>query len=153
MAAPPSTLPSTLALAIGFTFVGAITGFFLGQASSIGVFGGSSGSIQPQRRRVAKHSGTVGSKNRHDADESDEEESGSEDEQEGLQGFEKHGGECKLTLVVRSDLGMGKGMSDFLWWLFIYRAEQNATCGNESMYGNPSFTPGLKEPRIDALSP
>ena len=38
-----------------------------------------------------------------------------EDEEQGeLKGFEGNKEECKLVLVVRTDLGMGKGMTELL---------------------------------------
>lgn len=41
-----------------------------------------------------------------DGDDDDEEE---EEEQDGLKAFEKEDGDCKLVLIVRTDLGMNKG--------------------------------------------
>lgn len=46
-------------------------------------------------------------------DESGEEDGGEEGTQEGLSTFEGNKEECKLVLVVRNDLGMGKGMLPF----------------------------------------
>lgn len=45
-----------------------------------------------------------------DADDADEEEE-EEGEQDGLKAFEEIEGECKLVLIVRTDLGMNKGSS------------------------------------------
>lgn len=44
-----------------------------------------------------------------DEDEAGEEEEEEEEEQSGLKSFEGNREECKLVLVVRTDLGMGKG--------------------------------------------
>lgn len=44
----------------------------------------------------------------HDDDDADEEE---EVEQDGLKAFKEIEGECKLVLIVRTDLGMNKGSS------------------------------------------
>ncbi|KAL9051074.1 MAG: hypothetical protein Q9162_006247 [Coniocarpon cinnabarinum] len=118
--------PSTLALAIGFTLVGGIAGFFLGQAAAVGVFGSSGSKSRTKSRRKSSTASGDG-KNRKTstaeadgkASAGDDEASGSEtededvedsdDDQDGLKGFEDEGVECKLVLVVRSDLGMTKG--------------------------------------------
>ena len=47
--------------------------------------------------------------------ENEEEESEDEDKEQGeLKAFEGNKEECKLVLVVRTDLGMGKGMTELL---------------------------------------
>lgn len=108
MASPPSTPPSTLSLIIGASIVAGVTGFFLGQASSIGLLGGAPG--RRKRRQPVTNAGKADLTDRKVADEEDSESGESEDElQEGLEAFEKEGGECKLTLVVRTDLEMTKG--------------------------------------------
>ncbi|KAI4726610.1 PTH2-domain-containing protein [Aureobasidium sp. EXF-10728] len=100
-------LPSLWAVAFGASVVAGLAGYFLGTASSIGVFGSN-----PQQRVVsstaAQHEKEHdGSENEHDnASESDFEDS--EDDQE-VNGFEDSTEECKLVLVVRTDLGMTKG--------------------------------------------
>lgn len=45
-----------------------------------------------------------------ESDEAEEEEEESAQEQGGLKTFEENWEECKLVLVVRTDLGMGKGI-------------------------------------------
>lgn len=71
-----------------------MTGYFLGQGKSLGLFGGSPISA-PQRT----------GKEANDSDEESDDESASE-----LSEFPGHGEECKLVLVVRTDLGMTKGI-------------------------------------------
>lgn len=104
-----------LAVAVGSTLIGGITGFFLGQASTIGVFGSSSKSQpRPTVEAKAKAGGKVDLTDKpgaHDSDSEDEDDDESDDEQE-MEAYENEGGECKLTLVVRTDLGMGKGMCE-----------------------------------------
>lgn len=100
-------LPSVWAVAFGASVVAGLAGYFLGTASSIGVFGSN-----PQQRVVSSTSAQHekehnGSENDDDnASESDLEDS--EDDQE-VNGFEDSIEECKLVLVVRTDLGMTKG--------------------------------------------
>lgn len=84
---------STAAIAIGSALVAGVTGYFLGQAKSIGLFGGYQ----------AAHSNAA----QPDESESEEEEE-EEDEVQELKAFDGNE-ECKLVLVVRTDLGMTKG--------------------------------------------
>lgn len=88
--------PSAAAIAIATAIVAGLAGFFLGQGSSLGLF--SSPSIPPQSRALQVDS--------EDSDLSDEDE-----KQENLGSFasRKHE-EYKLVLVVRTDLGMTKGL-------------------------------------------
>ena len=52
-----------------------------------------------------------GARSDEDRDESSEDEDEDEDEQHGeLSSFPGNNEECKLVLVVRTDLGMGKGI-------------------------------------------
>lgn len=100
-------MPSVWAVAFGASVVAGLAGYFLGTASSIGLFGSNSqqrvvGSIGAQREK-----GHDGSESEDDnAAESDLDDS--EDDQE-INGFEDSTEECKLVLVVRTDLGMTKG--------------------------------------------
>ena len=98
--------PSATAIAIGTAIVSALAGYYVGQARSIGLFGGSS---------TAHPTARVG---RQQLD-SDEESDASDAESQGgdalvvgeLKGFADSSEECKLVLVTRTDLGMGKGKS------------------------------------------
>ncbi|KAL1297600.1 hypothetical protein AAFC00_006162 [Neodothiora populina] len=94
--------PSALAVAFASAIVAGLAGFFIGQASSIGVF--------TAPRPAAAGAVSKASKD----DESDISDAGSEtdeddlDDQE-LKEFGDSQEECKLVLVVRTDLGMTKG--------------------------------------------
>jgi peptidyl-tRNA hydrolase, PTH2 family len=85
--------PTTASIALACALIAGATGYFLGQARSIGLF---SGSISPTR----KEKGELAA----EADDS------SDDEDQTLGDFEGNNEECKLVLVVRTDLGMTKGM-------------------------------------------
>ncbi|KAI9684907.1 MAG: hypothetical protein M1822_005556 [Bathelium mastoideum] len=90
--------PSTAAIALASGIIGLVTGYFIGQGSSIGLFGASTTSDS----RLVREPDT---------------EDGSEEEGEYEQGdtgqelgtFANSNEECKLILVVRTDLGMTKG--------------------------------------------
>lgn len=103
--------PSAAAIAIGTALISGVTGYFLGQASSIGLFGQSS--TQPAAVARLGHgddeSKTDGATT--NGDESEEEADSESDVQDlgELKTFPNNNEECKLVLVVRSDLGMGKG--------------------------------------------
>lgn len=90
--------PTTASIAFGTAIIAAIIGYFLGQASSIGVFGGAKASVVKavQRTQSAESS-------------SSEEVNELLDEQQELRDFPGSNEECKLVLVVRTDLGMTKG--------------------------------------------
>lgn len=96
--------PSTAAIAVSTAIISGIAGYFLGQARSIGLFGQQSGTRA-----------TVGSdeSKQADSDISDAASESSDDDVQDLGELKTFLGsteECKLVLVVRSDLGMGKGM-------------------------------------------
>lgn len=113
-------VPSTAAIALATGILCALGGYLLGQASSLGLFGSGT------RKNGAKSSWP----NSYDVtihpDSSDEElmktlkgdgapdseDDVSEDENQGeLKAFADNKEECKLILVVRTDLGMTKGWS------------------------------------------
>jgi PTH2 family peptidyl-tRNA hydrolase len=101
--------PSAAAVAIGTAIISGVTGYFLGQASSIGLFGSSSvNSVAAQKRSSNKDDGD-------DSSDSESEDEISSDEHDSVQDlgelktFPGNSEECKLVLVVRTDLGMGKG--------------------------------------------
>lgn len=116
--APPST--ATTAVAVGLVAV--TVGYFLGQGSSIGLFGISGKPQQPASKMrswpnsydVTIHPDSsdeelmaqqrAGAGTQADDNESDEECDGNE-----LKNFSNTAGEVKLVLAVRTDLGMGKG--------------------------------------------
>lgn len=129
----PTPQPSTAAIAFATAILAALAGYFIGQASSLGLFSSSSSSSTSKsgkKKKATKSSWP----NNYDVtlhpDSSDEElmkslrESTSEDSEgsEGsdedgevqgeLKNFEGNTEECKLVLVVRTDLGMGKGKKE-----------------------------------------
>lgn len=127
---PERPPPSTAAIALATAILGVLAGYLFAQASSLGLFSSSSSSFSPR----ASKSDSAPKKswpNSYDVtlhpDSSDEElmkglrgdngggdESSEEDMEEdgrGLKAFEGDRDECKLVLVVRTDLGMQKGIS------------------------------------------
>jgi len=102
--------PSAAAIAIGSAIVAGITGYFLGQASSIGLFGKTD-----TRAPAARLTQRDGLAKPDDAETESEDDDGEEDDDSDvqdlgeLQTFPGNTEECKLVLVVRSDLGMTKG--------------------------------------------
>jgi len=102
--------PSAAAIAIGSAIVAGITGYFLGQASSIGLFGKTD-----TRAPAARLTQRDGLAKPDDAETESDDDDGEEDDDSDvqdlgeLQTFPGNTEECKLVLVVRSDLGMTKG--------------------------------------------
>ena len=92
--------PSTANIAAACAIIAGVTGYMLGQAKSLGFFGGSpiSQSTRSEKEKVGDSE-----------DESSDD--GGEDEDDGSTPteFPDHNEECKMVLVVRTDLGMTKG--------------------------------------------
>ncbi|KAL8920150.1 MAG: hypothetical protein Q9172_004632 [Xanthocarpia lactea] len=130
--------PSTTSIIIGTAILGVALGYFIGQGSSLGIFGftpppskGKSKSKNTKKSWPNSYDVTVhpdssdeevfkqirGADLGIESEESSEDTSSDEPEardqlgqkQEGLNQFEENREECKLVLVVRTDLGMGKG--------------------------------------------
>lgn len=98
--------PTTTAIVVATAILAGIAGYFIGQGASIGLFaslGGPKGVLQ----------GVVGEKGLSDEEDEDEDEDSEDEETEEEEGelatFEGNTEEVKLVLVVRTDLGMGKG--------------------------------------------
>ncbi|KAJ5317126.1 hypothetical protein PENANT_c029G05280 [Penicillium antarcticum] len=96
--------PTTTAYVIATAIIAGVTGYFIGQGSSLNLFKEKEG--WPNSYNVKVHS--------HSSDEEEEEsEEGSDSEDEGngdeLASFKDSTEEVKLVLVVRMDLGMTKG--------------------------------------------
>ena len=92
--------PTTVAIAMACALIAGVTGYFVGQASTIGFFGSS------QRTKSSASKDKV-----EDSESSSEGEAEEETEDDpALESF-AGGEECKLVLVVRTDLGMTKGKS------------------------------------------
>ncbi|KAG0156306.1 hypothetical protein PDIDSM_3483 [Penicillium digitatum] len=83
--------PTTAAYVIATAIIAGVTGYFIGQGSSINLF-----------------KEKEGWPNSYDREETDEEDEGNGEE---LSSFKDNNEEVKLVLVVRMDLGMTKGMS------------------------------------------
>lgn len=99
---------STAAFAIAAAIIAGVSGFFFGQASSLGLLGTKTNNTQGDRRPHTSRAGNVTSSG--DSDLSEGHENVTDDETE-LQDFGANNEECKLVLVVRTDLGMTKGTS------------------------------------------
>jgi PTH2 family peptidyl-tRNA hydrolase len=103
--------PSAAAIAIGTAIVAGVTGYFLGQASSIGLFGKSDtrapAARLSQREGVAKPD-EAETESDDDAGEDDDDDDSDVQDLGELQTFPGNTEECKLVLVVRSDLGKQK---------------------------------------------
>ena len=140
MSVPPasSNSPSTAAIALATGIVCAATGYLLGQGSSLGLFSSSTSSGSKKRKQSIRKSwpnsydvtihpdssdeellkklrGTgineTELRDEVDSEEEDEGDGREEEEQESeLSAFPENKEECKLVLVVRTDLGMGKGI-------------------------------------------
>lgn len=88
--------PSTANIAVACAILAGVTGYMLGQAKSLGLFGGSPISTPPQGKEKA----------REESDDSDDE----SDDDTAPADFKGNSEECKMVLVVRTDLGMTKGV-------------------------------------------
>ena len=93
---PEAAQPSTANVATACAIVGLVTGYLIGQAKSLGLFGGSPISAPQKDKAITEES-------EESEDESDEDDSVPNE-------FPGHKEECKMVLVVRTDLGMTKGM-------------------------------------------
>ncbi|KAL4909079.1 hypothetical protein BDW74DRAFT_145925 [Aspergillus multicolor] len=100
--------PSTTTYVVATAIVAGITGYFIGQGASLGLFSTKEKEGWPNSYNVKPHRGS--SDEEDDGEDDDIEES---DEEEGdgseLANFENNTEEVKLVLVVRTDLGMTKG--------------------------------------------
>lgn len=101
--------PSTTAYVVATAIIAGITGYFIGQGSSLGLFSNKEKEGWPNSYNVKVHRD---SSDEELEDEEEEEEEDSEDEGDGseLASFDNTAEEVKLVLVVRTDLGMTKGM-------------------------------------------
>lgn len=96
---PPSTASYVFATAI----IAGVIGYFAGQGASLGLFSFSS----TNKRQAIK---AADEDTEEDSDLDDDE--AEEDDGAELATFEGNHDEVKLVLVVRTDLGMGKGNSN-----------------------------------------
>ncbi|KAF1360081.1 PTH2-domain-containing protein [Lizonia empirigonia] len=97
-----SPQPSTANIAVACAILAGVTGYFLGTAKSLGLFGGSPISAPPPRKS---------GKAQESEDESSDDDDDDDDEVTATAPaeFPGHTEECKMVLVVRTDLGMTKG--------------------------------------------
>lgn len=98
MAASPQGPPTVAAIIVATAIVSGLTGYYVGQARSLGLFGGS----------TPKHAASNKEPHEEESDMSDASSEGG-DELGDLKTFADATEECKLVLVVRTDLGMGRG--------------------------------------------
>ncbi|KAJ5168910.1 peptidyl-tRNA hydrolase 2 [Penicillium canariense] len=108
MAAPLDRFPpTTAAYVIATAIIAGITGYFIGQGASLGLFREKQGWPNGYDVKVHKDSSDEEEDNEDSEDyESDSEEEGNGEE---LSNFKDNAEEVKLVLVVRTDLGMTKG--------------------------------------------
>lgn len=103
--------PSITAIAVSSFILGLLAGYFIGQGSSIGVFGGSGNARQVKKSwpnsydvKVHADSSDDQADDEDEADEDEDDENGQE-----MKDFKDSTEDVKLVLAVRTDLGMGKG--------------------------------------------
>ena len=97
--------PSAVTIALGSAIISGVFGYYLGQARSIGLFGTSS------TAQVGQQSDDKSDISDADAGSGDDDDDDDDVQDLGeLKTFPGNNEECKLVLVVRTDLGMGKGM-------------------------------------------
>lgn len=123
MTPPQDRLPPSLtAYAIATVILVFVGGYFVGQGISLGVFSRSaSASASPGRKKkeswpnsydVKVHADSSDEESLSESEDLDEDEDEDEEGEQGeLNPFTGSSEECKLVLVVRTDLGMGKGPS------------------------------------------
>ena len=113
--------PSTAAIAIATAILAALGGYFIGQGASLGIFSSKSTSGKkswPNSYDVTVHPDSSDEELMKNLNGGEEESGEGSAEDEGelvesgkLASFDGNKEECKLMLVVRTDLGMGKGMT------------------------------------------
>ncbi|EEH40625.1 hypothetical protein PAAG_02601 [Paracoccidioides lutzii Pb01] len=117
MASPPliteRTPPTTTALVIAAAILAGIAGFFIGQGASLGIFGSSTTTSKRRGKSGGERKSWPNSYDVKVHSESESVEDSEDEEADGGGGelavFEGNTDEVKLVLVVRTDLGMGKG--------------------------------------------
>ena len=128
MTSLPDRLPaSTTSYVVATAILAVSLGYFIGQASSLGLFSSSKSKSSSKKKswpnnydvtihpdssdeELMTHLRGNGEKEVKDSEDEDSEDEELGQEQEGeLKAFEGNREECKLVLVVRTDLGMGKG--------------------------------------------
>lgn len=124
--------PTTVAYCIATAILAALGGYFLGQASSLGLLGDDAPKRKRQETDISEPTNTktvqedpakeVQAELENESDDSENDQDPDEaDQQQDLLGFEDTGNEeCKLVLVVRTDLGMTKGTDLLAYYAIIF---------------------------------
>ncbi|KAK1809390.1 hypothetical protein LTR12_016247 [Friedmanniomyces endolithicus] len=94
--------PSTASIALATAIVSGLVGYYFAQARSIGLFGSTT--TRPAAGAATEESDVSDAESASHSDEDDNVQDLGE-----LKSFADSAEECKLVLVVRTDLGMGKG--------------------------------------------
>jgi PTH2 family peptidyl-tRNA hydrolase len=98
--------PTTAAYVIATAIIAGVTGYFIGQGSSLNLFK-EKNEGWPNSYNVKVHSHSSDEEEDDSEEETEEEDEGNGEE---LASFKDNTEEVKLVLVVRMDLGMTKGM-------------------------------------------
>lgn len=107
MAAPvtPDNMPTTASYIFATAIIAGVVGYFAGQGASLGLFSSAPATARRSRsKRATKETEKKENLESEEDEDSEEEGDGAE-----LATFEGNNDEVKLVLVVRTDLGMGKG--------------------------------------------
>lgn len=107
--------PSTAAYVVATAILAGVTGYFIGQGSTLGFFSANEKEGWPNSYNVKVHRDS--SDEEYEDEESEEEEEGDGSE---LANFDGSNEEVKLVLVVRTDLGMTKGRLIFFSLPFAF---------------------------------
>lgn len=107
MAAPvtPDNMPTTASYVFATAIIAGVIGYFAGQGASLGLFSSSPATTGASTSKRA----TKEKKTMEDSDLEEDEDSEDEEDDAELATFEDNKDEVKLVLLVRTDLGMGKG--------------------------------------------
>lgn len=98
--------PTTAAYVIATAIVAGVTGYFIGQGASLNLFNEKQGWPNSYNVKVHRES----SDEEYERDDSEDDDTEDEGNGEELANFKDNIEEVKLVLVVRTDLGMTKGM-------------------------------------------
>ncbi|RJE18666.1 Peptidyl-tRNA hydrolase [Aspergillus sclerotialis] len=101
--------PTTTAYVIATAILAGVTGYFIGQGSSLGLFRSKERKSWPNSYNVKVHRGSSDEEASDEESDSEEEGMGQEGNGSELAAFKDNNDEVKLVLVVRTDLGMTKG--------------------------------------------
>ena len=104
--------PTTTAYVVATAIVAGVTGYFIGQGASLGLFRSNERKSWPNSYNVKVHRGSSDEEasDEESESESEEEDMGEEGDGSELAAFKDNNDEVKLVLVVRTDLGMTKGI-------------------------------------------